>query len=184
MRVEITHETQFVGQELLKDLSDLRGEPARRGGVCQRTLSVFPVNPLKTLRPERAAGDLPGDREEAVEGGFRGRGGLTTPSCFKEFRNLDSRPYPKSVYEAMQQILKWKGMICLSALTRYLKEEGHSSEVVQTVQLLKDMTFRWERDELVIDNKDTMLAWQKNSYFLVNPNPRLTDGMGHWDTTC
>ena len=30
------------------------------------------------------------------------------------------------------------------------------------------LTFRWERDELAIDNKDTMLAWNKYPYFSIN----------------
>ena len=55
VRVETPHETEFVGKELSKDRSDLRGEQARRGGVWQRPLSVFPVNPLETSRPRRAA---------------------------------------------------------------------------------------------------------------------------------
>ena len=46
--VETPHETEFVGEELSEDLSDLRGEPARRGGVRQITLSVFPVDLLET----------------------------------------------------------------------------------------------------------------------------------------
>ena len=29
------------------------------------------------------------------------------------------------------------------------------------------LTFRWERDELVIDKKDTMLAWNKYPYFSI-----------------
>ena len=30
------------------------------------------------------------------------------------------------------------------------------------------LTFRWEGDELVIDNKDTMLAWNKYPYFSIH----------------
>ena len=77
VRVETPHETEFVGKELSKDLSDLRGEPARGGGVWQRPLSVFPVDPLEAARPERTAARARGIwKGEAVEGRVRGRRAL------------------------------------------------------------------------------------------------------------
>ena len=77
VRVETPHVTEFVGKELSKDLSDLRGEPARRGGIWQSPLSVFPVDPLETVPPERAAAraGVTG-KGEAVEGRVRSRRAL------------------------------------------------------------------------------------------------------------
>ena len=70
-----------------KDLSDLRGESARRGGVWQSPLSVFPVDPLETARPERPAAARAGvtGKGEAVEGRVRGR------------RELQHHPVPRRI---------------------------------------------------------------------------------------
>ena len=54
------------------------------------------------------------------------------------------------------------------------------------------MTFRWKNEELVIDNKDTMLAWNKYPYFSINLTLALQmDGLREreqvttsWDATC
>ena len=135
VQVETPNETQFVGQELSKDFSDLRGEPARRGGVRQITLSVFSVDPLKlrvpkkqqlepTCRPRRNCGN-----EDSWSGGS-----YNTIMFPDEFRNLDSRPYLKSAYEGTQESPEWKATIYVAALTRYLREEGHSADVLHRVQ--------------------------------------------------
>ena len=79
--------------------------------------------------------------EKLWKGRFVVTGSYNTIMFPEEFRNLDSRLYLKSAYEGMKVFPEWKTEMYMAALTRYLKEEGQSAEVVQTVRRLKKKLF-------------------------------------------
>ena len=77
-------------------------------------------------------------KSKLFQGPFIVGGTFNTIGWPEEFRNLDSRFYLRSAYDAMLTFPEWKTELYLTALTRYLKEEAKREEVVEIVQGLKD----------------------------------------------